>query len=352
MSVYKVAQDVEADDKLIGPFSFRQFIYLIIVALAMAVAWGLSKIALPLAIFPLPIILFFGALALPLRKDQPMEVYMAAMVSFYLKPRRRLWIPDGLDSLVEITAPKVAEVQRTKDLTGAEARKRLSYLATIADTGGWSTKYTEFQSNSTALTNDAWLESQGAVDILDAGGSVSSSINAMMTQADERRRQNIVQQMQQQQFSPTPQLAVTPLPDPYASLPNPTQTTSTYAQPPASPTLMTQPYTAPSIPSVASPATQMSQDDDIGINTVFNPYPSAMHQAVIQPIGQESQATPPTIPTSSAEETSPSTSNIELSPDIIKLAESDLSIENISKQAERIKKREAEQNGEVYVSLR
>ena len=27
MAVYKVPQDVEADDKLIGPFSFRQFIY-------------------------------------------------------------------------------------------------------------------------------------------------------------------------------------------------------------------------------------------------------------------------------------------------------------------------------------
>jgi hypothetical protein len=44
MATYKVPQDVEADDKLIGPFSFRQFIYLIIVALAIALAWGLSNI--------------------------------------------------------------------------------------------------------------------------------------------------------------------------------------------------------------------------------------------------------------------------------------------------------------------
>ena len=38
MAEYKVAQDVEADDKLIGPFSFRQFIYLIVVAGASAIA--------------------------------------------------------------------------------------------------------------------------------------------------------------------------------------------------------------------------------------------------------------------------------------------------------------------------
>ena len=40
MATYKVPQDVEADDKLIGPFSFRQFIYLIVVALAGAMAWS------------------------------------------------------------------------------------------------------------------------------------------------------------------------------------------------------------------------------------------------------------------------------------------------------------------------
>ena len=30
MAQYKVPQDVEADDKLLGPFSFRQFVYLLI----------------------------------------------------------------------------------------------------------------------------------------------------------------------------------------------------------------------------------------------------------------------------------------------------------------------------------
>lgn len=37
MASYKVPQDVEADDKLIGPFSFRQFIYLGIAALGIAI---------------------------------------------------------------------------------------------------------------------------------------------------------------------------------------------------------------------------------------------------------------------------------------------------------------------------
>lgn len=47
MASYKVPQDVEADDKLIGPFSFRQFIYLVIVVLAGFAAWGLAQLFVP-----------------------------------------------------------------------------------------------------------------------------------------------------------------------------------------------------------------------------------------------------------------------------------------------------------------
>ena len=47
MAEYKVAQDVEAEDKLIGPFSFRQFIYLIIAAVAVAVCIVIGLFAVP-----------------------------------------------------------------------------------------------------------------------------------------------------------------------------------------------------------------------------------------------------------------------------------------------------------------
>ena len=96
MAVYKVPQDVEAEDKLLGPFSFKQFIFLLIAVASIAIAYGLSRILLPLAIIPLPVVIFFGTLALPLRKDQPMEVYLAAIISFILKPKKRLWRPDGI----------------------------------------------------------------------------------------------------------------------------------------------------------------------------------------------------------------------------------------------------------------
>lgn len=138
MAQYKVPQDVEAEDKLIGPFSFRQFVYLLIAGGLIALAVGLFQIFPALAIIPVPFILFFGALALPLKKDQPMETYLAALISFYLKPRTRVWMPGQKETTILITAPKIVEESRARDITSEEATHRLSFLADIVDSEGYA----------------------------------------------------------------------------------------------------------------------------------------------------------------------------------------------------------------------
>ena len=140
MAQYKVPQDVEADDKLLGPFSFRQFVYLLIAGGLIALAVALFQIFPLLAIIPLPPVLLLAALALPLKKDQPMETYLAALVSYYLKPHTRTWMPGQKESTIEITAPKVVEETRTRDISGEEATHRLSFLADIVDTEGYAIK--------------------------------------------------------------------------------------------------------------------------------------------------------------------------------------------------------------------
>ena len=140
MAQYKVPQDVEADDKLLGPFSFRQFVYLLIAGGCVALAVGLFQLFPLLAILPIIPALFFAALALPLKKDQPMETYLAALVSYYLKPHQRTWQPGQRDTTIEITAPKKKEESRTRSITGEEATHRLSFLADIVDTEGYAIK--------------------------------------------------------------------------------------------------------------------------------------------------------------------------------------------------------------------
>lgn len=358
MASYKVPQDVEADDKLLGPFSFRQFVYLMIVAGFILLAWGLAQLFIGLAIIPLPVIIFFGALALPLRKDQPMEIYLAAIVSFYLKPHRRLWDAEGVETLIEITAPKTVEVVRTKDLSQNEAAQRLNYLASIVDTQGWAIRGVS-GGVGTAMNNDAYLEAQGATDILDTSTSIAQNFDQMMLQSTERMREEAKQRMIQATQVPEP----TPAPQPV-----------TYQQP--APVAAPQAFTLPQTPPVTAvapttlvqtttppvqPATPVVSDDtllaqmsqQLTSQPHFNPYPD-FQQSVIQPLNDtahQAEVDTPVHPTPKEKDTT--TSDSTPSAGIINLANNaDLSIETIAHEANRLKKKAEEESEEVVISLR
>ena len=140
MAQYKVPQDVEADDKLLGPFTFRQFVYLMIMGGCIGLAVALAQIFILLAIIPLPFIIFFAALALPIKRDQPMETYLAAIISYHLKPNKRMWQPGQRESTIMITAPKTVEQPRARNLSEEEAGNRLSFLANVIDTEGYAVR--------------------------------------------------------------------------------------------------------------------------------------------------------------------------------------------------------------------
>ena len=333
MATYKVPQDVEADDKLIGPFSFRQFLYLIAVVLAGIAAWGLSQLFIGLAIIPLPVIVFFGALALPLKKDQPMEVYMAAIVSFYLKPRKRIWDPEGMETVIEITAPKTYDDNRVKNLSQNEAQQRLSYLANIVDSGGWSIRGSDVASG-TSLNNDIYLEAQSAVDVLDTNTSIAQSFDQMMTVSTNRAKEEAIERMKNAAFTPPPVPFVPALPE-----------------------------------QLLHPASDSMPE--------FNPYPTDIQQKVIQPLNDPMHAADRNIPEvphvvqvkpvaqpqaplykpvepTPVVETKTTTSDTPISADIINLANNidGLSIATVQHEANRIHKKLEHADDEVFVSFR
>ena len=196
MAQYKVPQNVEADDKLLGPFSFRQFIYLLVAAGGIALAVALFQIFPLLAIIPLPVVFFFAILALPLKKDQPMETYIAALISFYTKPRLRKWMPGQRESTIEIIAPKKVEAPRTRDISQEEAGHRLSFLADVIDSGG--------QSVNQPMRDDFSAEANAVPDMFDTGNTFG--IDKQLTQATNKNHTEALNQMRAAiQESETPQ---------------------------------------------------------------------------------------------------------------------------------------------------
>lgn len=191
MAQYKVPQDVEADDKLIGPFSFRQFIYLLIAAGLVALAVGLFQIFPLLAIIPLPFIILFVVLALPLKKDQPMETYLAALITYYLKPHKRIWTPGQRESTITITAPKIVDDERARNLTGEEATHRISFLADIVDSEGRAINNT----NGSNMNDEIVAEANTTDDMFETNHF--NQLENTIANDESKRHEEVIRGMQE-----------------------------------------------------------------------------------------------------------------------------------------------------------
>ncbi len=141
MATYTVIQDIEAEDKLFGPLTLKQFIFACIAIISGYLSfWSIVNNLVFLLVVFLPPALFFGALAFPWSKDQTTEVWMMAKLRFFFRPRKRIWDQSGIRHLVTITAPKRERHEYTDGLSNAEVKSRLRALADTIDSRGWAVK--------------------------------------------------------------------------------------------------------------------------------------------------------------------------------------------------------------------
>ena len=140
MANHKVPTDVETADKLIGFLSLKQFIFTLAGFGTIFMAYTFAKATPFLAIPFLPVIFVFFILGLYQKKDQPVEVFLAAWLKFKLSPKTKIWNQEGYEQHVIVTAPKKETIDYSKGMTRQDVRDKLKGLGTIADTKGWSAK--------------------------------------------------------------------------------------------------------------------------------------------------------------------------------------------------------------------
>ncbi len=231
MATYKVIQDVEAEDKLIGPLSLRQFIY----AAASAISLYLSYLLAThhagfMVIVFLPIAAVGAFFAFPWGRDQPTEIWALAKIRFLLKPRRRIWDQSGAKELVTITAPRKVQIDYTNGLSNTEVESRLRALADTIDSRGWAIKNSDINLSSQpslimgAPTSDRLMEPlqrppevsnldiKASDDILDEKNNArAQAVDNMIAASSQAHRQKIVDGLNQ----PAAQMpAPAPLPPP------------------------------------------------------------------------------------------------------------------------------------------
>ncbi len=205
MATHKVIQDIEAEDKFLGPLTLKQFIF---GAIGVFFGWlnffAFAK-GFPFAaiVFAPPMLLGFF-LAIPWSKDQPTEVWVLAKLRFRLKPKRRVWDQDGIQELVTITAPKKVEKYLTNTLSQTEVKSRLKALAETIDSRGWAIKHASLDSTPVGteegdrlLGTHAFADEVPAVDTssiedMFEDSPVSSTFDHMIKEkTEEVRRANL-----------------------------------------------------------------------------------------------------------------------------------------------------------------
>ncbi len=219
MASYKVIQDIEAEDKLVGPLTLRQFIYAGISAVCLYICFlAVTKNAAFLLVFFLPIAAVTGFFAFPWKGEQPTEIWALARLRFMIKPRVRVWNQSGVKDIVTITAPKTLETRRplTNNLSENEVRSRLKALASTIDSRGWATRnasfvaYNQQRSPGVVMTPGQLPVAVSGVptdDMFDEQSNVSQNFDAMLTKSSQDRRQRVMTQMAQVQLPQAPQAA-------------------------------------------------------------------------------------------------------------------------------------------------
>jgi hypothetical protein len=385
MATYKVIQDIEAEDKLVGPLTLRQFIYAGIAALSGYLGFlSISKhAAFMLAIF-LPIMGMTGFFAFPWGKDQPTEIWALAKLRFYVKPRKRIWDQSGTKELVTVNAPKVIERQFTNGLDQDEVRSRLSALASTIDSRGWAIKNVNVNLNTMPTPTNLYssdrlvaapafpqevsnIDIRASDDMLDASANpIAQQFNTMINAAETAHRQQIMAQLQTPIPVAAPSSTPTATPMVPSYTPAPQQATPT--QPPQDYWFLQQPQTVPGqaqfvdapvvtpgapVPALAPHAANPTPEEEAMVQhfkeenssqtvayghlkTVKTPQQLAAEAAQAQAAAKAAAAAKPSVtPEDRAA--------------IINLANNDdLDVATIARQA----KREVENDGEVVISLR
>lgn len=119
---YKVPQNIDLEDKIVGPFTMKQFVYILIGGTIIYGWWNYANTFIdpsPMAIFiplALPVGLLTFCLALVKVNDRPFEIFLLNVFKFIFSPKQRMW-KGGFKAESVIIIDKNAEKEKKKTPT-------------------------------------------------------------------------------------------------------------------------------------------------------------------------------------------------------------------------------------------
>ncbi|MBI2589855.1 PrgI family protein [Candidatus Berkelbacteria bacterium] len=132
---YRVPQNIDMEDRIIGPLTMAQFVYLMLGGMIIYVSYLLF---IPPVFFAIAFGVGILTLSMTFLKiqDQPFPKFIAATLLYLVKPKQRTWQKDPTLQHMKVIE-KTATTPEQKSVPGQTVTKiELNDLSQLLDTGG------------------------------------------------------------------------------------------------------------------------------------------------------------------------------------------------------------------------
>ncbi len=133
---FKVPQNIDMADRIVGPLTLVQFLYLLVGGI---VVYFLFTTVAPVSfgiflLIAVPVVVFVLALTFLKIQDQTFGKFVHAFAVYITKPKARIWFKEGIDANLIITPDKVQKSTAVEHKT--VNKSQLDRLVQVLDTGG------------------------------------------------------------------------------------------------------------------------------------------------------------------------------------------------------------------------
>ena len=130
---FAVPQFTEVEDKLIGPLTLKQFLFLLATGGVIMFFWSILGLSIFFFIFAFPFAILGIALAFGKLNGRPLHGYVFPAISMFSKPTVRIFRREEPTVFLKKTEITNDKLQMTNKPTNQETESRLKKLAYLLD---------------------------------------------------------------------------------------------------------------------------------------------------------------------------------------------------------------------------
>ena len=133
---YSVPQFIDVEDKVIGPLSVRQFMYIVVAGMVLFLLWAITGISILFIILAIPILLIFGSLAFLKINGRPFQYYLFSVAQYMVKGTRLwIWKREGVIEKMNVQIETADKKDPASKKFHVFPKTRIQKLSEVLDSG-------------------------------------------------------------------------------------------------------------------------------------------------------------------------------------------------------------------------